>query len=275
MATDATGTPTSPDNIPKFNVGVDAPTGNGSNAQMDAIQTALNSRVSKPTGVSAGDVPVWNGSGWVVPSGTRTGTKFLRDDGSWATSPATMNYRKVTSKTVNTTTAATDLLNSEISVAAGVLGTTGGFRLTAWGDWLNNTGSTVAGPRMQILLGGTMLLDTNASPTATTSTNRAPWRLTVEVLNAGSASAQTVVCALEALSSGGFSNGATTFLTGEGLFSSLSDGLASTNIVARAIGINTTAVNTASACALVLNIINGSSSANYETKLLGAVIEII
>lgn len=42
MATDATGTPTTNYAIPKFNTAVDAPSGRGSNAQMDAIDTALD-----------------------------------------------------------------------------------------------------------------------------------------------------------------------------------------------------------------------------------------
>lgn len=41
MATDATGTPTTNYQIPKFNVTVDAPSGLGGNAQMDAIDLAL------------------------------------------------------------------------------------------------------------------------------------------------------------------------------------------------------------------------------------------
>lgn len=41
MATDATGTPTTTWSIPKFNTAVDAPSGLGSNAQMDVIDTAL------------------------------------------------------------------------------------------------------------------------------------------------------------------------------------------------------------------------------------------
>lgn len=40
MAIDATGTPTS-QGIPKFNTAVDAPSGKGSNAQMDAIDTIV------------------------------------------------------------------------------------------------------------------------------------------------------------------------------------------------------------------------------------------
>ena len=94
MATDATGTPTSPDNIPKFNTSADAPSGLGGNAQMDAIQAALSTRLSTPAGIVTGEVPVWNGSTWVrssvlglSPSGIsgypNDATKSLRGDGSW------------------------------------------------------------------------------------------------------------------------------------------------------------------------------------------------
>jgi hypothetical protein len=74
MAVDATGTPTSPDNIPKFNTAVDAPSGKGSNAQMDAIQTALSAKIPAPVGISANEGVVWNGSTWVRSS--TTGTRF-------------------------------------------------------------------------------------------------------------------------------------------------------------------------------------------------------
>lgn len=66
MATDATGTPTSPDNIPTFNTAVDAPSGLGSNAQMAAIQTALNNRVTTPGGILTGQGLRWNGTSWVA-----------------------------------------------------------------------------------------------------------------------------------------------------------------------------------------------------------------
>lgn len=68
MATDATGTPTSPDNIPTYNTAVDAPSGKGFNAAMAAIQAALSSRLSTPAGIAAGEVPIWDGSTWVRSS---------------------------------------------------------------------------------------------------------------------------------------------------------------------------------------------------------------
>lgn len=77
MATDATGTPTSPDNIPTLNVDADAPSGLGFNAAMAAIQAALSARVGAPSGIVSGEVPVWNGTTWVRSSATKIGTGSL------------------------------------------------------------------------------------------------------------------------------------------------------------------------------------------------------
>lgn len=94
MATDATGAPTSL-GIPKFNTSADAPSGLGSNAQMDSLDALIAARVLKPAGILSGEVPVWNGSTWVRSSATNIGpsslgsgspssTTFLRGDGTWA-----------------------------------------------------------------------------------------------------------------------------------------------------------------------------------------------
>lgn len=60
---DASGTPTSPDNIPTYNTAADNPSGKGFNTAMAAIQTALITRL-KLTGSPSvtGQVPVWNNS---------------------------------------------------------------------------------------------------------------------------------------------------------------------------------------------------------------------
>lgn len=94
MAVDATGTPTSPDNIPTYNTAADAPSGKGLNNIVAAIQTALSARVSKPSGIVTGEAAVWNGTGWdrstvtrigasSLGSGTPTYGKVLHGDGTW------------------------------------------------------------------------------------------------------------------------------------------------------------------------------------------------
>jgi len=69
VATDATGTPTSL-GIPTYNVDADAPSGLGNTAQMQAIDALIAARISKPSGIVSGEVPVWNGTTWVRSSTT-------------------------------------------------------------------------------------------------------------------------------------------------------------------------------------------------------------
>lgn len=280
MATDATGSPTSL-GIPTYNVDADAPSGLGFNAAMAAIDPLIGNRVLKPAGIVTGEVPVWNGTTFVrssatpigpssLGSGTPSVATFLRGDGAWT---GLAPYRKTTAKAVNTTVAATDLLNGEITVGAALMGATGLLRLTAWGDWVNNSGGSVAGPRFQLLLGGVTVFDTNVGPVAATSSQREPWRLTAEILNLGAANSQSAALTLDAISAGGFTAGGSNFVTGTGSYSPVTTG--PSLVIARALGSNTSAANTALASALILNVINGSASASYETKLFGALVEIL
>lgn len=191
----------------------------------------------------------------------------------WASAGA-LTYRKTTSKAVNTTTAATDLLNGEITAAAGALGTTGLLRLKAWGDWLQNAGAAAAPPRLQLVFGGTTLFDTSTNAaSANNGATRGWWEIEAEILNTGSASAQ--VASMRALFglSQAFAAFAAAFTTGDGQYNTVYDGGAT--LQALAAGVTASAVNTAVASALLLNVINGSASASYETKLFGALVEII
>lgn len=179
-------------------------------------------------------------------------------------------YRKTAVKAVNTTTGATDLLNAEVTLAAGILGTTGGFELDAWGDWVQNTGGGVVAPRFQLLLGGTTIFDTGVGPSTTSNAGRGNWNLTARILNAGSASAQTAYISFRIYGPGGFALTQGAFTTGTGFYmapvATLAPGFGD--------GYTTATVNTAVAAALVLNVINGSGSASYETKLSGATVEV-
>lgn len=84
MATDATGTPTTTLGIPKYNTAADIPSGKGFNAAMDFIDDLIEARGTTVPGASG--VKVWNNTtkAWETPAGA-TGSKFLRDDGTFAT----------------------------------------------------------------------------------------------------------------------------------------------------------------------------------------------
>lgn len=185
----------------------------------------------------------------------------------------TTTYRKVSTKAVNTTTSATDLLNGEITIAAGALATTGMLRLTVWGDVLNNSGSSVAWPRMQLVFGGTTLIDsgTGGPIFQAGGSVRWPWKIVAEILNAGATNAQVTVFKYDTANQY-LSGGGGTFTTGEGGWAGAPN--AAVGQVS-GVGVNSTTVDTTVACALVLNTINGSANAAYETKLFGAVVELI
>lgn len=271
MATDATGTPTSL-GIRKYNTSVDAPSGLGFNGAMDDIDALLVARVTKPTGVLTNDVPVWNGTTWVKPTGSHTGTNFLRDDGSWAAAGAT-TQKKTAITTVNTTVAATDLLAGGITIGAGALGTTGVARLTAWGDSLQNSGGAAAPPRFQLLLGGTVILDTGVSGTLNAGTERGSWRMEALISAQASTAAQYVDFLMTFAPGHQFATQTTNvFTTGNGVYEG-DTGVVNGIIVGKG-GAAATKDSTA-ALAVVLNVINGSASASYETKNFGALLEIL
>lgn len=181
--------------------------------------------------------------------------------------------RKTTSKTVNTTTTATDLLNGEITIAGGVMGTSGVVRVDAWGDWKNNSGGTVAPPRIQVVFGGTTLFDTGASGGAGDAVTRYHWEVRLLILNTGAVNAQTAVFDFK----GGFNCVnyiQNAFTTGEGSYVQGLSVVGAEMFLAHGVS-PSTAVDTSTSKALVLNVINGSASGTYETKLLGSLVEVL
>lgn len=177
-------------------------------------------------------------------------------------------YRKSTSKRVVNTVTETDLLNGEVSIPAGILGTTGVLRLTAEGDWLNNSGANRVTPRFKLKLGSTTLLDT-----ATIASNwafnasRMGWGLEVIIRNLGDPKVQWSTLQMDF--AGFFTGvGAATFTTGEGINQIISANLA------KIIGGNSSTVDTTATQALVLTVTLPVANASLDVTLKGALVEI-
>lgn len=219
---------------------------------------------------------LFNNADVVLPNG---GGMLLQYDGQfWREISRNLvganTYRKTTSKAVNTTVAATDLLNGEITIAPNFMGVNGLLRLTAIGDWLQNSGGAVNGPRFQLVFGGTTIFDTNAVANAATGASRGGWRIVVEIFNAGVTNVQNCFFLLNGESGIGWTASARAgFATGLGQF--LGGAGASGDNTMSAQGYNTAAIDTTASKALVLNVINGSASASYETRLTSALVEVV
>lgn len=200
-------------------------------------------------------------------------TKALLGNGTWASLSGATTYRKVTTQTVNTTVSATDLLNGEITLAAGVLGTTGVARFTAWGDGLQNSGGTAAPPRFQLKLGGTTILDTGTSGTLNAGTERGSWKVEATIANQNATGTQYVDMLLTFAPGHQLATQTTNaFTTGNGVYEG------DTGVVfgvLQAKGGAASSKDSTGALTLILNVINGSANAAYETKLFGALVEII
>lgn len=187
--------------------------------------------------------------------------------------------RKNTAKAVNGTTAATDLLNGEFTLPAGAMATDRILRLTAWGDWKNGAASNQDIPEFQLVFGGSTLIDTDimGSAVAIHGATRYGWRIVAEIQNLGAANSQqaylTGVLNLESADANSVDS--QPFVTGNGAITLITNlGLATPGKLTLDGG-NSGAVDTTASCALALKVKNANSSANYETKLLGALVEII
>ncbi len=207
-------------------------------------------------------------------SGTPSASTYLRGDNSWAAVPAPVTYRKNTTKVVASTTSATDLLNGEITIAANALPATGVLRLTAWGTFLNNSGSSQNSPRLDLRLGSTLLLDTNVITGTTWSSNAAalPWKVVVEINAANATNSQIAQMILDyvLVSSGA---AAATFGTGVGIHRN--DAALGGYSQGKAQGTNSSSKDMTSAQLLELRATLPVANANCQATLLGALVEII
>lgn len=189
-------------------------------------------------------------------------------------------YRKNTSKTVTNTVAATDLLNGEITIAAGVLGTTGMLRATFIGDYFNDSGFTETTPRFQIRIGGTVYIDTGFPPLQSTPwAPRNPWRLDFFLQNLAAANSNQMYLSGTVYDSNdrvAGSPSASPFTIGNGTYASVAESSTGNaggyTTVAGGPG-GSVALDTSVANLFELRVINARADANYETRLYSAFFE--
>jgi hypothetical protein len=247
---------------------------NGTTADASVIATNnANIRAVINGGIDNGNI---NASAGIAASKLagypNTAGVFLNGQGNWVAPTSGVSYRKTTTKAVNTTTSATDLLNGEITIGANVLGTSNLAFISAWGDWKQNSGGTAGPPQMQLLLGASTLIDTNSiGLTVPNAATREPWFVDALIMNSGATNTQIVKFNLRVYSSANPGNNlVAAFTTGTGVY--MGD---NTTSLIEAAGVTTGAVDTTSGQALKLNVINASASANYETKLFGCLVVIL
>lgn len=181
-------------------------------------------------------------------------------------------YRKNTSKLVNTT-ADTDLLNGEITVAANVMGANGFLEGVAFGDDVQNSGGTVACFRFKLKFQGTTILDSGAQAGAClNSAVRFAWKAQWTIMNLGATNSQYVTLWIDfGVAAGGtFTNAAPT--TGTGRIAAVTSNTGSNNHL-RYMMSNTAAIDTTGACAMVLSVVT-PSGATTDCTLQGAFVRV-
>lgn len=151
------------------------------------------------------------------------------------------------------------------------------LRLTAFGDYINNSGGARVAQRFKLKLGSTTLFDTGTPVGAAqiASAARYGWRLNATILNTAT---NAQVCYFDltvTVNAQGTAQGLNSlFTTGEGTVVNLSNvGTSFADVIYSAY--NSAAVDTTSSQALVLSVINPTATATYDTTLKGAVVEII
>lgn len=183
-------------------------------------------------------------------------------------------FIKTTTKAVTNTVTKTDLLNGELTVASGDFGTTGRLRITAWGDFINNSGANRDIPRfaLDINVGGDLVLVDTSVPTGVgcaASATRFAWRIVAEIQNLASTTSQmNTLTVVGSSATAGTTDSQANFATGTGTYDLL-------NGMWRAEGFGTSTFNSTGAVPVSLNVINGNNVATYETKLIAAAAELI
>jgi hypothetical protein len=210
----------------------------------------------------AGNIPISKLAGY--PGNIQT---FVRGDGTFATGTQGL-YRKTTQKSISNSVAETDLLNGEVTVAAGAMASSGVLRFTLYGVIFNSV-ATQSAIRYKLKLGATTILDTSTIATFWGAGGQSAFRISGEIANLGAPNAQFSTMKVE--QSGNFAAGNAAFATGNGSYVSV----VATNGLAEAFGTNSTAVDTTVANALAVTAILPVANANVSILLLGAVVELV
>lgn len=250
-------------------------------ANFQAIQTVLNGNLEdvnmKALGISnpslAAGILASKLAGYPADA-----TKFLAGDGTWKVAGGAP-FKKTTPKDVANTVTETDLLNGEFALGAGLIGTSGILRLTAWGDHELN-GSANA-PQWRLKLGATTLVDTGSFGWQALGTNRTGWKLVAEIMNLGATNIQRVnfllVGAADYVGNGVANNARLGgFVTGDGayqLWGNMTSGSKGAQYMAQ--GGNAGAVDMTASQVLALTVTNPAALATYDVKLIGAMLEVI
>lgn len=196
-------------------------------------------------------------------------------DTTWLNQVTIGRYRKTSSKQVVNTITTTDLLNGEITIAAGALSTNRALRLTAYGDWVNDTGSTQDSPQFDLRLppssdptGGTIFGTGTTSTVWVASASRMGWRIQAEIANLGAANSQWSSLLYEG--SGFFNAILAAFATGNGQVYASGGGGTVRGVAGAANAIDTTV-----GLDLILAVTLPVASASLDVTLKGALVEIV
>jgi hypothetical protein len=300
MAIDATGTPTSL-GIPKFNTAVDAPSGKGSNAQMDAIDLLIASTPQKPAGIVTGEAMVYNTGAGVFQRSSVTKLAsgnfgpVINSDIDAAAAIAVTKLAAGSNGDVLTTTggvpgwaaptaagvaiydrgAAVDVANTAAetslyskSITGGDLSTNKKLRLELLGDILFNNATTNT-LTLRVKFGGTTFIVIASNALGTLGVQRMPFRCIVEVANVGSNSVQHIQMELARTAASG---GAT---LGSWNAASTGSGQTAAGQADTTVAYNDGAINTANAQTLDVTAQWSAASANNSVRARSAILELI
>lgn len=184
---------------------------------------------------------------------------------TWTIDPASKIYRKTTEKDIQNTAVETDLLNGEITVAAGDMSTNLSLNAILNGDFLDNAAGTA---RLRVKFGGTTILDSSLD-SAVNDTDRRPWELAVRISNLGANNSQFTIAKL-------FVGSETVGTTGIGNWGSVAQSIdnADSAAIAPMGSTGTTSIDTSAACAFVVTVEWSVASVNLSFRLKYARIEI-